>query len=131
MVVCLARCPTGLNQMKSMPWPLSPAWTRRLVRLLGPGAICSMVGPAVRRLAGDSQWFLQLATQLLARNPILMVSPQLHADGVRFPGIGLYATVEEALAQAGRLLGEGPQRVAVCPAGGASFPRYNPIESRT
>ena len=114
-----------------MPWPLSPAWTRRLVRLLGPGAICSILGPVVRRLAGDSQWVLQLATQLLARNPILMVSPQLLADGVRFPGIGLYATVEEALAQADRLLGPGPRRVALCPAGGGSFPRYIPIESRT
>ncbi|MCY2931427.1 MAG: lactate racemase domain-containing protein [Planctomycetota bacterium] len=123
VVICLARCPTGLNEMKSMPWPLSPLWTRRLVRALGPEAICSLLGPLVRRLAGDSQWFLLLATQLLARNPILMVSPQLVADGVRFPGIGLYATTEQALAAADSLLGGGRHRVAVCPSGGISFPR--------
>ncbi|MEI7834966.1 MAG: lactate racemase domain-containing protein [Planctomycetota bacterium] len=123
VVICLARCPTGLNEMKSMPWPLSPVWTRRLVRALGPGAICSILGPLVRRLAVDSQWFLLLATQLLARNPIFMVSPKLVADGVRFPGIGLYATVEQALVAAGTLLGGGRHRVSVCPAGGGSFPR--------
>lgn len=123
VVICLARCPTGLNEMKSMPWPLSPRWTRRIVRALGPGTICSILDPLVKRLAGDSQWFLLLAAQLLARNPIFMVSPKLVADGVQFPGIGLYATVEQALAAAGELLGGGRQSVAVCPAGGASFPR--------
>ena len=123
VVICLARCPSGLNEMKSMPWPLSATATRRLVRAMGAGTISSIMDPLVRRLAGDSQWFLLLATQILARNPLLMVSPKLAADGVRFPGIGLYATVDQALAEAGRLLGGGPQRVAVCPAGGASFPR--------
>jgi nickel-dependent lactate racemase len=123
VVICLARCPTGLNEMKSMPWPLSPLWTRRLVRALGPEAICSILDPIVKSLAGDSQWFLRMATQLLARNPIFMVSPKLVADRVNFPGIGLYATVEEALASAATLLGGGRHRVAVCPAGGVSFPR--------
>lgn len=123
VVICLARCPSGLNEMKSMSWPLSPAATRRLVRAIGPATISSIMDPLVRRLAGDSQWFLLLATQILARNHLLMVSPKLVADGLQFPGIGLYATVDQALAEAGRLLGGGPQRVTVCPDGGASFPR--------
>lgn len=123
VVICLARCPSGVNEMKSMAWPLSPRWTRRIVRAIGPATICGILNPLVKRLAGDSQWFILLATQLLARNPILMVSPKLVADGVHFPGIGLYATVEQAIAEAGELLGGGAHSVAVCPAGGASFPR--------
>ncbi len=125
VVICLARCPAGLNEMKTLPWPLNPAWTRRLVRLLGPDTICSLMDRLVKQLAGDSQWFIRLATQILQRNPIIMVSPNLVAAGVEFPGMYLFATVEEALETAGKLLGEGPQRVAVYPAGGVSYPILN------
>lgn len=130
VVICLARCPAGLNEMKTLRWPLSPLATRRLVRLLGPETICSLTNRLVRRLAGDSQWFLRLATQLLARNPIFMVSPKLAADGVRFPGIAIYGEAGEAVAAAGRLLGPGPHRVAVYPAGGASYPLLAPAVRR-
>jgi hypothetical protein len=34
----------------------------------------------------------------------------------------MFATVDEALAAAGQLLGGGPQTVAVYPAGGVSYP---------
>lgn len=122
VVICLARCPAGLNEMKTMSWPLSPTWTRRLVRLLGPETICSLMDRLVKHLAGDSQWFIRLASQILERNPIYMVSPQLVADGVQFPGVALFERVEDALDAAGTYLGGDSQRVAVYPSGGASYP---------
>ncbi|MBS3821256.1 MAG: DUF2088 domain-containing protein [Planctomycetes bacterium] len=122
VVICLARCPAGLNEMKTMSWPLSAAWTRRVVRLLGPHTICSIMDRLVKQLAGDSQWFIRLATQILQRNHLMMVSPTLVEQGVEFPGIAMFATVDEALAAAGKVLGGGVQRVAVYPAGGASYP---------
>ena len=122
VIICLARCPEGLREMKTMPWPLSPTWTRRVVRWLGPQTICSMMDRIVTQIAGDSAWFLRLAAQTLERNPICMVSPQLVADGVKFPGIALFGTVEEAATTADELLGGSPQRVAVYPWGGASYP---------
>lgn len=125
VVICLARCPAGLNEMKTLPWPLNPAWTRRLVRFLGPDTLCSLMDRLVKQLAGDSQWFIRLATQILQRNPIIMVSPTLAEADVKFPGMYVYATVEEAFATARNLLGEGPQRVAVYPAGGVSYPIIN------
>jgi hypothetical protein len=76
-----------------------------------------------KRPAGDSRRFIRLATRLLARKAIFMVSPALVADGEAFPGIGLRAAVEEALASAARRPGGGPHRAAVYPAGGAAFPR--------
>jgi nickel-dependent lactate racemase len=122
VVICLARCPAGANGMKSLTWPFSPLTTRRLIRFLGPSTICSIMDRAVRQLAGDSQWFIRLATQIIERNHIMMVSPTLLEQGVKFPGIAMFATVDEALAAAGQLLGGGPQTVAVYPAGGVSYP---------
>jgi nickel-dependent lactate racemase len=122
VVICLARCPAGLNEMKTMPWPLSPLWTRKVVRAIGPETICSLMDRIVTQLAGDSQWFIRLATQILQRNHLFMVSPNLVEAGVKFPGIALFATAEKAMAAAEKLLGYGGQRVAVYPSGGTSFP---------
>lgn len=122
VVICLARCPQGLNEMKTMSWPLSPAMTRRVVRFLGPETICSLMDRIVKQLAGDSQWFIRLATQMLERNHLLMVSPHLVEQGVQFPGIGMYYSLGDALAQAEKLLGAGPHRVSLYREGGISYP---------
>ena len=122
VVVCLARCPAGLNDMKQMAWPLSPAWTRRMVRFLGPETIASLMDRLVKRLAGDSLWFIRLASQILQRNWLVMVSPQLVEDGVEFPGISIFADPAEALAYAESLLDTDAPSTAVYPWGGASYP---------
>jgi nickel-dependent lactate racemase len=122
VVICLARCPAGLNEMKTLSWPLSPNWTRRVIRFLGPNTISSLMDRLVKELAGDSQWFIRLATQIIQRNHLMMVSPNLVEQGVDFPGIAMFADVESALQAAGRLLGGSSQRVAVYPSGGASYP---------
>jgi nickel-dependent lactate racemase len=123
VVICLARCPAGLNEMKQMPfWPLSPAGTRKLVQWLGPETICSLLDRFVARLAGDSQWFIRLAAQLLERNPIFMVSPTLAATGARFPGLAIFDALEPAVAATEAALGPGPKRVALYPHGGATYP---------
>ena len=59
---------------------------------------------------------------MLCRNPILMVSPALHAAGVSFPGLKIMAAMEEAVALAEKYLRPGRRRVIVFPAGGVSFP---------
>ncbi len=126
VVICLARCEAGLNQMKTIPWPLSPQWTRRLIRLLGPDTICSILDRVVSRVAGDSAWFIRLAAQMLQRNPLFMVSPKLVSSGVKFPGVALFATVDEAIQAAQDLLGPGEQRLTVYSWGGTSYPIARP-----
>ena len=108
--------------MKVPRWPISPAWMRRLVRVLGPGALGSLVTRLVPSLAGDAAFFVRLALQTLHRNPILMVSPVLHQAGVNFPGLELFGSVDGAIAAADELLGRRPQRVVLFPAGGTTFP---------
>lgn len=130
VVICLARCPEGLNEMKTPNWPLSPYWTRKIIQWMGAGNIAQMVDRMVKKLAGDSSWFLRLATQILQRNPIYMVSPSLMEKAEGFPGIALFATVEEALESAQKLLGGGPQRVVVYPWGGASYPITSEITAQ-
>ena len=121
VIICLARCPSGIGM--SVPrWPLSPAATRRAVQILGHDALASMLTRWVPRLAGDAAFFVRLALQAIHRNPILLVSPRLVADGVRFPGLELHAQVEQAFARADEILQHGPSKVLVFPSGGTTYP---------
>jgi nickel-dependent lactate racemase len=121
-IICVTRCEAGLGGMKVPPWPLSPEWTRRVLRWLGPEALGSLVTRLVPRLAGDAAFFVRMALQTLSRNPVFMASPALHATASKFPGVELFAQVQEAIAAADRLNNQAPQRVIVFPSGGASFP---------
>ena len=122
VVICLTRCLGGANGVRPIPWPLSPAGTRKLVRLLGPEALTSLLIRLVPRLAGDAFFFIRMALQATNRNWIFMVSPALCAAGVKFPGVRLFTNVEQAVAAAQEVLGTGPQRVAIFPSGGITFP---------
>jgi hypothetical protein len=89
---------------------------------LGPGPLSNLVMRLIPRLGGEAAFFVRLATHALHRNPILMVSPALHAAGVRFPGMDVFGTMEQAVAAAEAILGRGPQRVIVFPSGGTTYP---------
>jgi len=127
VIVCLSRCPAGLNEMQPVPWPLSPDWTRRLIRMLGAEALSSLLTRLVPSLAGDAAFFVRLAARTLHRNPLYLVSPALAEADVHFPGIELFANAAEAFAAAQELLGDGPQRVTVFPAGGVTYPVIEPL----
>ncbi len=122
VIICLSRCEAGLNGMDPPKWPVSAAWTRRIVRWLGPEALCSLLMRMVPSLAGDAGFFVRMGLQTIHRNPIFLVAKSLHETGANFPGLELFATPEDAFAAADKLLGEGPQRVTVFPAGGTTFP---------
>ena len=122
-IICLARCQEGLHGMRVPSWwPASPEWMRRIVRWIGPESLSSLVTRLVPRLAGDAAFFVRMATQTVHRNPIFMVSPNLHDAGVVFPGVSIFARMDDAVAVAQKHLGEGPQRVVVFPSGGTTFP---------
>jgi len=122
VIICLTRCEAGMNNVRPPPWPLSPRWTRRLVRLLGSEAIGALLTRLVPRLAGDAAFFVRMALQTIRRNTVFLVSPALCASGGSFPGVELFESPERAFAAADALLGGGPQRVTVFPAGGVTFP---------
>ena len=122
VVICVTRCEAGLNGMKPVPWPLSPGATRKVITWIGPEALSSLVTRLAPRLAGDAAFFIRMATQMLRRNVLYMVSPTLHGAGIKFPGLEIFGTVEKALAAANKHLGDRPQRVAVFPMGGVSYP---------
>jgi nickel-dependent lactate racemase len=130
VIICLARCEAGLYGMKVPPWPLGPTWTRRLVRLIGPEAISSLLTRLMPSMAGDAAFFIRLAAQTLCRNHIIMVSPALHAAGATFPGLRIVASMDEAIAAAERRLPEGSRRVVVFPFGGVTFPIPAPPNGR-
>jgi nickel-dependent lactate racemase len=129
VIICLARCPAGLNGMRVPRWPLSPRATRRAIQLLGHDALAGTLTRWLPRLAGDAAFFVRLALQAIHRNPILMVSPELAGSGTRFPAVELYAQVEQAFEAADKLLGGRPSKVLVFPSGGTTYPilpaRYN------
>jgi nickel-dependent lactate racemase len=122
VMIVTTPCRAGLHGMEVPRWPVSPAWTRRGVRLLGPDALGSLLMRLAPRLAGDAAFFVRLALRTLHRNPILMVSPALHAAGVQFPGVELFESIGDATARADALLGGGTQRAVAFPAGGVTYP---------
>ena len=122
LIICLARCQVGLGGMNVPRWPLSPRWTRRVLRWLGPEALGSMLMRLVPQLAGDAAFFVRMALQTLDRNPLLMASPTLYEAAGKFPGIELFREAQEAIEAADRLLGPAQQRVVVFPSGGTTFP---------
>jgi hypothetical protein len=124
VIVALARCEAGLGEMPVPRWPLSARWTRRIVRSLAPAGVASLLTRLVPHLAGDAAFFVRLALHTLHRNPLLLVSPALHEAGARFPGLEVFGRAEDAFAAARRLLGAGPQRVVVFPAGGTTYPIF-------
>jgi lactate racemase len=121
-VICLARCPAGVHGMTFPRLRLSGAWTRRILRWLGPGSAADLVMRLAPQLGGEAGFFVRLAAHALHRNPIFMVSPALVEAGVRFPGLDMFSTIEQAVAAAQEVLGTGPQRVTVFPSGGTTYP---------
>jgi nickel-dependent lactate racemase len=122
VVICVTRCPAGANGMKSPPWPLNPTWTRRIIRTIGASALAGLVMRIVPSLAGDAAFFVRMACQICSRNPIFIVSETLAQEGLKFPGLHLFATIDQAIAAADKMLGKKPQRVTVFPNGGTTFP---------
>ena len=132
VIICLSRCEAGLNGMDPPKWPVSAAWTRRIVRWLGPEGLCSLLMRLVPSLAGDAGFFVRMGLQTIYRNPIFLVAKSLHDTGANFPGIDVFPTPEAAFQAAEKLLGDGPQKVTVFPAGGTTFPvpMTGPIRGR-
>ena len=122
VIICLTRCEAAMQGMRVPRWPISPAWMRRIMQWLGADAVGSLITRLVPQLAGDAAFFVRMASQTLQRNPLVMVSPILHAAGGKFPGLEVVGSMAEAMAYAQRLLGDGPQRVTVFPAGGTTYP---------
>jgi hypothetical protein len=122
VVICLTRCPGGLNNVKPIRWPFSQKNTRTILNVLGSQNLANLVLRLAPRLAGDAGFFVRMATGALHRNPILMVCPELAKAGVTFPGMPIFADVSRATAAAVDILGRGRQRVILFPSGGTTYP---------
>ena len=105
---------------------MAPHWVRRFIRLVGADALANLTTRLVPSLAGDAAFFARLAMRILERNAILMVSPRLAEDGVKLVGLPLLADPARAVGMAEKMLGSGPKRVIVFPAGGVSYPILSP-----
>ncbi len=123
VILCFARCDKGMYGMDVPHWPLL-GWrtVQRLVRLLGSETLSGLLMRLAPNLAGDAAFFVRLALQAIHRNTIFMVSPALAATRRTFPGLRIFADPAEAIAEAGRILGDSPQRVVVFPTGGTTYP---------
>ena len=107
-------------------WPLGPTWTRRILRLLGPDSLCSLITRLMPHLAADAGFFIRMAAQTLHRNPVLVVSPALANLPRPFPGLQTFAAPGDAFAAADAMLKGDSRRVTIFPAGGITFPIPTP-----
>ncbi len=122
VIICMTRCEAAMQGMNVPRWPIGPKWMRRIMQWIGADAVSSLITRLVPSLAGDAAFFVRMATQTLQRNPLVMVSPILHAASSKFPGLVVVPSMEEAIAYTKELLPPGPQRVTVFPAGGTTYP---------
>lgn len=121
VIIVLARCPGGMN-MPSPMWPLSPGATRKMIRWLGVRGIVSLVNRLMPGVNHEARFFVQLATETIYRNPILVYAPELLRRGQRFPGLPLYDDLGKLFADAESRLEIRGRRAIVFPSGGASYP---------
>ena len=122
VILCLADTEIALRDTRLPTWPISPTWTRRLVRLVGPEAICSLARRLAPGLARDADPYFLLAARALYRNPIVLYAPALHEASLRLPGIHVVGDLHDAYETIEHLLGRRSPRVIAFPAGGATFP---------
>jgi len=130
VIICMARCPAGTHGMDLPKFAPRASLIRRVLRWIGPAGLGRLLTWARPSLAGDAAFFIHFAMRALHRNPILMVSPALHEAGVRFPGMEIFASADQAVAAADALLGGGPQKVVAFPSGGVTYP-VPPTADRT
>ena len=131
VLVCYSDCPGGMGGIDPPGWPVSPAWTRRIIRWLGANPLANLITRLVPKLSGDAEFFVRLAMQTVERNTIILASETLYEQtGGKFPGVELLPSLAEAIDEADDLLGDGPQRVIAFPSGGISYPvpRRTPAE---
>ena len=121
-ILCFGRGLAGLGEIRPIPWPLGPAWTRRLIRAVGAPGVTSLLSHLLPNLPPDAISPIRLLAQTLQRNPVFFVCPHLTELGLHFPGIRIYLTPEDAVAAAQKIVGRGAQRVVVFPLGGTSYP---------
>ncbi len=121
VIVCLARCPAGVN-MPTPSLPVGSGCVRRIVRLLGADAVASLATRLVPSLSGDAAFFVRLALQLLQRNSVLLASPALAEAGRTVLGLSVFADPTEAFQAADAQLAGGPKQVIVFPSGGSTYP---------
>ncbi len=121
-IICLARCEAGMYGMDVPQWPISAKTVRALVRLLGSDTLASLMTRLAPNVAADASFFARLALQAIHRNPIFMVSPALAEGGRTFPGLKIVPDPADAISEAGKLLGQSPQKVIVFPSGGTTYP---------
>ena len=127
VILALVSAQVGLREASIPAWPVGPGWTRRLVRMLGPQAVCSLARRLAPALALDAQPYLHLAVQMLYRNPIVLFAPFLQQSGILLPGVHVLATLEQAIAAVDSLLPGRPElRTIAFPAGGGTFPILSP-----
>jgi hypothetical protein len=125
-ILCITGTRRGLRDVSLPAWPIGAKWTRRLVRLLGSEAVCSIAKRVAPGLALDAGPYFRWAAQTLHRNPIVMLAPALYQTAARVPGIQLVGSVEQAIAAVEAILPTGTLRTVVFPAGGATFPIVSP-----
>jgi len=125
VIVSLNRCELGLDDLPLPRLPLPPDWlVRRFLKLVRPEGIDFLLGRLPRSLPPENRFFVHFALQALARNRIVVYSPNLARDlaGVRLPVL-VSADLDQVLAEAVRLApARRRARCLVFPSGGVSYP---------
>lgn len=129
VIVVLMKADAGSNEMDLPKWWLSRRVMNGMLRIFGRDGLISILGRLSKQANDEAKFFVRFALGTLRRNAVLIYSPNLAAEGVRFPGIEIYDNLADVWSRAARLLGastaagqgDGP-RVTVFGQGGVCYP---------
>ena len=125
VIVALMKADKGANGMNLPKWTVSRGVIRWLLRIVGSNGLISLLGRLVPQVNDEAKFFARFCMGTIRRNDVLIYSPTLAAEGVRFPGLEIYDNLDRVWVRAGQLLGSSRPRVTVFGNGGVCYPLAN------
>jgi nickel-dependent lactate racemase len=122
VVVALIKADYGSDDMNLPKWTLRRATIRAMLRVTGREGLLSLFARLLPQVQHEAKFFVRFCLGTIRRNDVLIYSPTLSAEGIRFPGLELYDNLPALWARAGKLLGGRTPNVTVFPHGGVCYP---------
>ena len=122
LIVATIKADRGANGMKLPRWTLKAKTVRTILKLTGRDGFLHLLARLLPQVNDEARFFVRFGLGTIRRNDLLIYSPTLAAESVRFPGIELFDTLPAVWKRAGELLAGRTPNVTVFSQGGICYP---------
>lgn len=125
LIVATIKADRGTNGMKLPKWTLSRRVIRGLLAVTGRDGLVSIFARLLPQVNDEARFFMRFCLGTIQRNAVLIYSPNLAAEGIRFPGLELYDNLPAVWKRAAQMLDGKAPNVTVFGHGGVCYPMSN------